>query len=98
MTWNWELPNWPKFIYDAARILDQERQFLLSAGKTIGCLKTIETPARNQFVIEILSLEGEMSSKIEGEIFDRASLQSSIRTSQGKTANYSQHQEIKSKA
>ncbi|MBS0626532.1 MAG: Fic family protein [Verrucomicrobia bacterium] len=79
MTWNWQLPDWPQFTYEKESIRAQEKAFLLSAGKAIGCLKGIGESERNQFIVEILSLEGAESSKIEGEVLDRASLQSSIR-------------------
>lgn len=73
------MPDWPYFIYDVNGILKQERDFLLSAGITIGCLKNMKETDRNQFIIEILSSEGTESSKIEGEVLNRADLQSSIR-------------------
>lgn len=79
MPWNWELPDWPKFSYDRDRIAQKERQFLLSVGNAIGCLKNIGEQEYRQFVVEVLSLEGLESSKIEGEILDRESLQSSIK-------------------
>lgn len=79
MPWNWQLPGWPKFCYDISRIAAQERQFLLSVGSSFAFLKNIREEEYNQFIIEILSTEGLESSKIEGEILDRESLQSSIR-------------------
>lgn len=79
MLWNWELPNWPKFNYDPDRISAQERQFLLSVGSASAYLKTIGEQEYNKFRVEILSLEGLESSRIEGEILDRESLQSSIK-------------------
>ncbi len=78
MPWNWELPNWPKFNYDPDRIARSERQFLLDAGSALAYLKTINEQEQKRFIVEILSLEGLESSKIEGEILDRESLQSSI--------------------
>jgi Fic family protein len=79
MPWNWELPNWPNFHYDPAGIAQKERQFLLGVGSASAYLKTIETQEYNRFLVEILSVEGLESSKIEGEILDRESLQSSIK-------------------
>lgn len=78
MPWNWELPNWPKFEYDPSRIAALESQFLLGVGGSIAYLNTVEEPEYRRFVVEILSSEGLKSSKIEGEILDRESLQSSI--------------------
>ena len=79
MPWNWELPNWPKFHYDPACIAQMERQFLLGVGSSSAYLKTIDAQEYNRFMVEILSVEGLESSKIEGEILDRESLQSSIK-------------------
>jgi len=79
MVWNWELPNWPHFSYHSDLILSKERQFLLNVGAAVASLKNISTEEYDQFVVEILSSEGLESSRIEGEILDRESMQSSIR-------------------
>lgn len=79
MPWNWELTHWPKFHYDPDRLAQKEKQFLLGVGSTIAYLKTIDANEYNRFMVEILSWEGAESSKIEGEILDRESLQSSIK-------------------
>lgn len=79
MPWNWQLPEWPKFIYDLEGISQKERQFLLEGGSSFAFLKTIELNEMRQFIVEILSAEGIESSRIEGEILDRESLQSSIK-------------------
>ena len=79
MPWNWKLANWPKFEFDPERISHLERQFLLSVGSASAYLKTIDSQEYHRFIIEILSLEGIESSRIEGEILDRESLQSSIK-------------------
>jgi Fic family protein len=79
MKWNWQLPSWPKFRFDFDAISQLEKQFLLSVGESVAFLKSITSEDRKQFIIEILSQEGIESSKIEGEILDRESLQSSIK-------------------
>lgn len=79
MPWNWELPNWPKFNCNFERIAQQEREFLLGVGSASAYLKNISEQESSRFIVEILSLEGLESSKIEGETLDRESLQSSIR-------------------
>jgi Fic family protein len=79
MKWNWEEPEWPKFSYDPDAIADQEKKFLLGMGSALGILKTIDEEEYKHFVVEILSVEGQESSKIEGELLDRDSLQSSIK-------------------
>jgi len=79
MRWNWELSDWPKFSYDPLKVSEKERQFLLQIGSASAFLKNIEKPEYHRLVVEILSSEGLESSKIEGEILDRESLQSSIK-------------------
>lgn len=79
MVWNWELPEWPQFSYEKKLIALQEKEFLLKAGNASAYLKSIEEHEYNRFVVEILSNEGVESSKIEGEILDRESLQASIK-------------------
>jgi Fic family protein len=79
MPWNWQLPEWPNFHYDPERIAEQEKKFLLAVGSSSAFLKKIEEEDHWQFIVEILSSEGEQSSRIEGEILDRESLQSSIK-------------------
>lgn len=79
MSWNWELPDWPQFHYDPAQIQPLERQFLLSVGSELAFLKTLDEKEYQRFAIEILSQEGSESSRIEGEILDRESLQSLIK-------------------
>jgi Fic family protein len=79
MSWNWQLPGWPKFHYDSDKIAHLERQFLLGIGSAFAYLRTIDEQEYHRFMVEILSLEGVESSRIEGEILDRESLQSSIK-------------------
>lgn len=78
MPWNW-VPDWPKFNDDLTQIAGIEKQFLLNAGSAGAYLKTIDEQEYRRFVVEILSLEGVESSRIEGEIFDRESGQSSLK-------------------
>lgn len=79
MPWNWELPEWPNFNGNFETISKQERRFLLDVGRASAFLKNVGNQESRQFVVEILSLEGLESSRIEGEILDRESLQSSIK-------------------
>lgn len=41
MSWNWQLPKWPKFSFEAQRIARIERQFLLKIGTSVAYLKNI---------------------------------------------------------
>jgi len=97
MLWNWQLPDWPRFTYDANQIAQQERQFLLRAGSTSAFLKNIQKEEYDHFVIEILSSEGLESSRIEGEVLDRESLQSSIKRHFGLASSQKQEADKESR-
>ena len=79
MKWNWQLSNWPQFIFDSNAVLQLEKEFLINVGKSAAFLKSITPQDRQQFIIEILTAEGSESSKIEAELLNRESLQSSIK-------------------
>lgn len=78
MPWNWQLPNWPDFRFDADLILASEEQFLKGSGVVIGAMHHLETDARDGLTIELITQEVVDSSAIEGEILDRDSVQSSL--------------------
>jgi Fic family protein len=79
MHWNWQQPDWPKFTWQKPRLARAEQQFLLGAGTLVGAVKHLNGEEREQITIEAISTEAVTTSEIEGEILDRASVQSSIR-------------------
>ncbi len=78
MTWNWQQPDWPNFKWDRSRISAAEEQFLLGAGVAIGTVKHLGEDEQNQFLVDVMTGEAVTTSAIEGEILNRASVQSSI--------------------
>lgn len=78
MRWNWQLPDWPDFAFDPARLADMEARFLRGSGVVIGALHHLDGEAQQLLAIEVISQEIVDSSAIEGEVLDRASVQSSI--------------------
>lgn len=79
MGWNWQQPDWPNFAWDKARFVKAEDRFLVEAGMYAGAIKHLDADNRDQLIVEAMSTEALTSSEIEGEILDRASVQSSIR-------------------
>jgi Fic family protein len=79
MTWNWQRPDWPNFSYDSAVLDTLERRFLLQSGQFVGVCKHIGADDQDTLKIELISDEAVKTSEIEGEILDRASVQSSLR-------------------
>lgn len=78
MAWNWQLENWPNFIFDEKITKGLEEQFIEKAGVYKGSLMHLDIDNKNSFIIDILSNEAFRTSEIEGEILDRDSLHSSI--------------------
>jgi Fic family protein len=83
MRWNWQNPDWPNFRWDAARIAAAEDKFLLGAGVGLGAMKHLGEDEHNQLIVEAMSGEALTTSEIEGEILNRASVQSSIQRQLG---------------
>src|SRR2546428_14064296 len=81
--WNWQLPDWPNFTWDKTRLAQAERQFLIGAGTLVGAVKHLDVEEHDQIIVEAISSEALTTSEIEGEILDRASVQSSIRKQLG---------------
>ncbi len=78
MTWNWQLPNWPHFQFEKNRLWEAETQFLKSSGVMVGAMYHLDQGVNQQLVVQLMSQEMVESSAIEGEVLDRASVQSSI--------------------
>jgi Fic family protein len=64
-----------------------EERFLLGAGVFAGTVKHLGTADQDQLTVETISAEAVTTSEIEGEILDRASVQSSIRKQLGLDAD-----------
>ncbi len=86
MAWNWTHSDWPLFTYDAHAIAPLEQRFMLASGELLGALRHFSAEDQTMLRIELLSEESIKTSQIEGEILDRASVQSSIRRQLGLVA------------
>jgi Fic family protein len=83
MKWIWQLPKWPQFTFDLTKFTHFEREFHRNAGVIIGSLAAVSADEVNELRVTLLSNEAFDTSKIEGEILDRDSVQSSIRKQLG---------------
>jgi len=79
MCWNWEQPDWPRFAWKGDRLEQAEQRFVLASGVFLGTVKHLEPETRDVLLVEAMSDEAVTTSRIEGEILDRESVQSSIR-------------------
>lgn len=91
MLWNWQQPSWPHFHYSASQLFPIDKQFLQGSGGLLAVLNHFSEGERQQFIVQLLSTEGEESARIEGELLKRESLQSSIRRHFGLQDNRSHH-------
>jgi Fic family protein len=87
MTWNWQQPDWPHFAWNRDRLANAEKEFLLGSGVFLGSIKHLADDDRNQLTVEAMSTEALTTSEIEGEMLDRASVQSSIQRQLGLAAD-----------
>ena len=87
MNWNWQTPDWPNFKWDRSQMSAAEEQVLIGAGVVIGTAKHLGEDERNQLLVEVMSGEALTTSEIEGEILNRASVQSSIQRQLGLAAD-----------
>jgi Fic family protein len=87
MSWNWQEPDWPKFVWNQRRLTLAEQEFLVGGGIFVGAIKHLGEEGRNELTVEAMSTEALTTSEIEGEMLDRASVQSSIQRQLGLTAD-----------
>src|SRR5206468_10626410 len=87
MPWNWQHPDWPNFTWDRTKIANVEEQFLLGTGVVIGSVKHVGEQDYKQLLVELMSSEAVTTSKIEGEVLNRDSVQSSIQRQLGLAAD-----------
>jgi Fic family protein len=79
MTWNWQHPDWPEFLYKSEDFEKYETEFLQKSGILLGSVKHIPSDDQEILKIDLITDEAYKTSEIEGELLNRASLQSSIR-------------------
>lgn len=79
MYWIWERPGWPNFKFDPTAFTQLEREFHRNAGLILGSIRAVSTEDADELKVNLLSNEALDTSKIEGELLDRDSVQSSIR-------------------
>lgn len=83
MQWNWQRPEWPNFTWNGARLAKAEQAFLVGSGVFLGTVTHLGTEDKDQLTVEAMSVEAVTTAAIEGEILDRASVQSSIQRQLG---------------
>jgi Fic family protein len=83
MKYNWQLPDWTKFVYDAAVIDSLYMDFALETGELKGLVDSLSTEIREETVLQFMIAEAVKTSEIEGEFFSRQDVMSSIKKNLG---------------
>ncbi len=73
-----ELPNWPKFVWNHARLTGLLASVRHRQGRLSGRMEGLRFPLRTEAALQTLTLDVLKSSEIEGEMMDRAQVRSSI--------------------
>ena len=87
MRWNWQQEDWPEFTFRAKELEKSEAVFLHESGLLRGGYRHIREDDRDVLIVDLISNEALMTSRIEGEYLNRDSLQSSIRRNFGLQAD-----------
>ncbi|MEZ2347035.1 Fic family protein [Terriglobus sp. RCC_193] len=83
MRWNWQQPDWPEFRWNDRTLAKAEAAFLRGVGVLVGSAKHLDDDTRQQLLVDAMSVEALTTSEIEGEMLNRASVQSSIQRQLG---------------
>jgi len=78
MTWNWQKPEWPHFVWDQNKLVRAERLFLEETSMASGAALHLTTEDKAALTVELMTGNAVDTSEIEGEALDRQSVQSSI--------------------
>jgi Fic family protein len=66
MHWNWQQPDWPDFRWDEKTIEKAEAAFLRGAGILVGSAKHLDEDARQQLLVDAMSIEALTTLKLRG--------------------------------
>ncbi len=83
MHYNWQLQDWPNFTFEASKIEPLLWTYVEKAARFKGLLDALDHSQLHETELELLTREAITSSKIEGEIFSREQVMSSIQNHLG---------------
>ncbi|MBI3288188.1 MAG: Fic family protein [Elusimicrobia bacterium] len=73
-----QLPAWPEFRWDQRTLAEPLAAARLRQGRLIGRMESLGFPQRDEAILQALTLDVLKSSEIEGDIFKRDEVRSSI--------------------
>nr|WP_315145385.1 Fic family protein [uncultured Flavobacterium sp.] len=83
MKYNWQHPDWEKFIFDDAVIDSLCMKFALETGELKGLVDSLSTEIQQETMLQFMISEAIKTSEIEGEFFSRQDVMSSIKKNLG---------------
>lgn len=83
MKYNWQLPNWPKFIFNDSVLDSLCMDFALETGEMKGLVDSLSTEIQQETILQFMISEAIKTSEIEGEFFSRQDVMSSIKKNLG---------------
>lgn len=83
MIYNWQHQDWVNFSYDASEIEAITLQFAVELGEVKGLSNALTDTMQQEAFLQLMISEAAKTSEIEGEIFSREDLMSSIKKKLG---------------
>ncbi|WP_159476441.1 Fic family protein [Dyadobacter sp. 3J3] len=83
MTYNWQQPEWPDFVYNLSDLEDLLLSFAEETGNISGILQAAPEHVKTENLLDILVSEAIKTSEIEGEYISRQDVVFSIRNNLG---------------
>lgn len=87
MTYNWQIPQWPNFIYEVEEIQPLILAFAQEIGEVSGVIQVLSDDLRQETLLKLMLSEAVKTSEIEGEYISREDVMSSIRNNLGLNEN-----------
>lgn len=78
MKYNWQLPNWPEFVYNSTDFDNIVQQYQKKAYSLLGRLEQLNIESKQEAHILLMVEEAINSSEIEGENLNREEVRSSV--------------------
>jgi Fic family protein len=77
-SWIWQQPQWPRFVWDAARLANELARARRAQGRLAGAARLLDPELSSDLEAQILVEDGVGTSAIEGERLDPAAVRSSV--------------------
>lgn len=94
MTYNWQLPDWKEFSYNKEALEEELIFFSEKIGLSKGLYQALSNKAGQDVFLEVISSEVISTSAIEGEIFSREDVMSSIENNLGISVKQSRNLKV----